>query len=253
MAKVFIEMNKRSGYKHFPEEMKPESDGRLYFVIEKAMYGLFESGRLWYSHVTKFLMTECEMEQTETDPCVFFRRSQEGNVMAVAVLYVDDIAVSTGEIEYWNFFVDELNKQYSTGKNTRNNGADITYLGMEIHQDQREAIIHITQEKYLEKILKTWEAESEAKYESVLQERKPRLRNHTLPHDSNLFDLGEEKEVITQAEVKAQFKSDVMKVAYLAQRTRPDILLVCNFLASQMERTTTKSIRDLYRIVMYLK
>ena len=87
--------------------------------------------------------------------------------MAVAVLYVDDIAVSTGEIEYWNFFVDELNKQYSTGKNTINDGADITYLGMETHQDQREGIIHITQEKYLEKILTTWEVESEAKHEEI--------------------------------------------------------------------------------------
>ena len=173
--------------------------------------------------------------------------------MAVAVLYVDDIAVSTGELEYWKFFVDRLNRRYSTGKNTINDGSDITYLGMEIHQDQREGIIHITQEKYLQKILKTWESESEAKYENILQECKPRLKNHTLPHDSSLFDLGEEKEVITQAEVKAQFKSDVMKVAYLAHRTRPDILLACNFLASQMERTTTKSIRDLYRVVTYLK
>ena len=45
MAKVFMEINERSGYKYFPEEMKLESDGRLYFIIEKAMYGLFESGR----------------------------------------------------------------------------------------------------------------------------------------------------------------------------------------------------------------
>ena len=32
MAKVFMEINERSGYKYFPKEMKLESDGRLYFI-----------------------------------------------------------------------------------------------------------------------------------------------------------------------------------------------------------------------------
>ena len=33
MAKIFMGINKRSGYKYFPKEMKPESDGRLYQVF----------------------------------------------------------------------------------------------------------------------------------------------------------------------------------------------------------------------------
>ena len=46
MARVFMEINKESGYRYFPKDMQPETDGRLYFVIKKAMYGLFESGRV---------------------------------------------------------------------------------------------------------------------------------------------------------------------------------------------------------------
>ena len=41
MARVFIKINKESGYKYFLRDMEPETDGRLYFVIKKAMYGLF--------------------------------------------------------------------------------------------------------------------------------------------------------------------------------------------------------------------
>ena len=49
--------------------MEPETDGR-YFVIKKAMYGLFESGRIWYNHVKAFLKTKCQLVR-QTDPCVF--------------------------------------------------------------------------------------------------------------------------------------------------------------------------------------
>ena len=37
------------------------------------------------------------------------------------------------------------------------------------------------------------------------------------------------------------------------QRTRPGILLAYNFLTGQMERTITKSVRDGFKVVMYLK
>ncbi len=48
------------------------------------------------------MTTRCGLRQIETDPCVFTRRSKEGKIMAVALLYVDDIAVSTAENEYWD-------------------------------------------------------------------------------------------------------------------------------------------------------
>ena len=76
MARVFLEINEESGYKYFPKDMQPETDGRLYFVIKKAMYGLFESGRIWYNHVKAFLKTKCQLVQTETDPCVFIRKNK---------------------------------------------------------------------------------------------------------------------------------------------------------------------------------
>ena len=43
-----------------------------------------------------------------------------------------------------------------------------------------------------------------------------------------------------------------MKIAYLAHRTRPDILLACNFLFTLIEQPTQKSLQDLDRVVEYL-
>ena len=70
------------------------------------------------------------------------------------------------------------------------------------------------------------------------------------PHGPGLFDLGEK--TIEDKQEKNRYRSNVMKIAYLAHRTKSDVLLVCNFLASQIERTTTKSCRDLDRVLNYV-
>ena len=68
--------------------------------------------------------------------------------MVVAPLYVDDIAVSTAEDEYWDHFVKKLNEQYSIGSSTINEVPDIACLGMEIRQQKDEGVLHLTQGKY---------------------------------------------------------------------------------------------------------
>ena len=127
-----------------------------------------------------------------------------------------------------------LNEQYSIGSNTINEGSDITYLGMEICQRKNEGVIHLTQERYLEKLLSSWRADG----------------NYKSPHGSELFNLGEH--IIKDEQTRNRFRSNVMKIAYLAHRTRPDILLAYNFLSSQITRTTAKSLRDLDRVLNYL-
>ena len=117
--------------------------------------------------------------------------------------------------------------------NTINEDSDITYLGMEICQKKDEGVIHLTQERYLEKLLLSWRVDG----------------NYRSPHGSELFDLGEH--IIEDEQTRNRFRSNVMKIAYLEHRTRPDILLACNFLASQITRTTTKSLRDLDRVLNY--
>ena len=118
--------------------------------------------------------------------------------------------------------------------NTINEDSDITYLGMEICQKKDEGVIHLTQERYLGKLLLSWRVDG----------------NYRSPHGSELFDLGEH--IIEDEQTRNRFRSNVMKIAYLEHRTRPDILLACNFLASQITRTTTKSLRDLDRVLNYL-
>ena len=105
---------------------------------------------------------------------------------------------------------------------------------MEIHQDK--GTIHLTQEKYLQKVIDEFKVE----------------KTYDSPHDQTLFDLGDGEDALEGRE-KDEFRSRVMKIAYLAHRTRPDILLACNFLSTQIEHPTQKSLQDLDRVVGYLE
>ena len=81
-----------------------------------------------------------------------------------------------------------MNEYYSSGKNTINEGKDITYLGMEIHQDK--GTIHLTQEKYLQKVINEFKVE----------------KTYDSPHDQTLSDLGGREDALEGRE-KDEFRS----------------------------------------------
>lgn len=43
--------------------MVPESNGKLYFIIKKALYGLLESAKLWYDTISNFLIEQLGFTQ----------------------------------------------------------------------------------------------------------------------------------------------------------------------------------------------
>ena len=58
--------------------------------LKKAMYGLVQASRQWYKTFSKFLLT-LGFKKSNTDPCLFYRQSQEGFVFFP--LYVDDLCL----------------------------------------------------------------------------------------------------------------------------------------------------------------
>ena len=54
-AKTAAQFRKVNAEKHYWEQyMRPEANGKLYFVINKAFYGLLESVKLWYDTISGF-------------------------------------------------------------------------------------------------------------------------------------------------------------------------------------------------------
>ena len=61
--------------------------------LEKALYGLRQSGLLWNELLVDKLVTRHGMEQCKTDPCVF-RKFRDGRLVMIMVVHVDDMAVA---------------------------------------------------------------------------------------------------------------------------------------------------------------
>ena len=60
-------------------------------LLGKGLYGIKQAGRLWYAVIKTFLL-EIGFKQSDADPCIFIRVTQEGTV--IIGLYVDDHVIA---------------------------------------------------------------------------------------------------------------------------------------------------------------
>jgi hypothetical protein len=65
-----------------------DDHGRILVQVEKALYGLIQSAKLWYEHLTGVL-SKNGFESNSMDPCVW-NKIVKGNQVTV-VIYVDDL------------------------------------------------------------------------------------------------------------------------------------------------------------------
>jgi len=68
--------------------------GKGYWRLEKALYGIKQSGRQWNEIISKFLIKN-NFNQSLTDECIFYKK-ENNRLICLIGLYVDDIII-TGE------------------------------------------------------------------------------------------------------------------------------------------------------------
>jgi len=129
---VFMQIDE--GLSTMAQEWMPELaefvrvDGKLIVKVEKAMYGLIQSAKLWYKELSRFLEAN-GFKKCPSDECVMVKKEQ-GKHPIVVILYVDDILILSreGRDRYWVKNI--LEKQYE--KVTASEGDRLPYLGMMI-------------------------------------------------------------------------------------------------------------------------
>lgn len=71
------------------------------------------------------------------------------------------------------------------------------------------------------------------------------------PAKEDLYEVDDKMPLLGKDQMK-EFHSRVMKIMYLAQRTRPDILTATNFLSTRVTKCTDEDSTKLFRVLMYL-
>jgi hypothetical protein len=215
--------------KYLPEMKSYESNGKLLVRLDRALYGCVQSAKLWYDMLTNVLR-EAGFVANPTDPCVL--NAIRNGKQITLVVYVDDIMILTEDDDNIEWVYKTLCKEFDDVKIERGN--DLSYLGM--HIVIKDGVVEMSMEAFIDEALKEYGADVTAR---------------NTPATAKLFDLipGEE---LNDNERK-KFHTQVMRLLYLAQRLRQDILLPVLFLCTRVKCPTREDNKKLDRVFGYLK
>jgi hypothetical protein len=110
----------------------------------KSLYGLKQSGRMWYDRLKEFLLNKCYSNSGDC-PCVFIRRSSTG--FYIISVYIDDINI-TGHTKD----IDEAHNHLKTEFKMNDLGRTKFCLGLQVEHLHTGILIH--QSVYVQKIFK---------------------------------------------------------------------------------------------------
>ena len=188
-----------------PEHLKNVPN--LVCKVNKAIYGLKQSPRLWNKNIDNNML-KLGFIKSNYDPCLYIR--QRNGQTVYATIYVDDIIIAGTTLAVVNEFKNQLKNQYKC-----KDLGELNYcLGMEITRDSITKNITLSQKKYIRDVLKRFGHENS----------KPALTPLEPGIQLELSEQGGENSNYPYREV-------VGSLMYLMVSTRPDISFAVSYLA----------------------
>ncbi|GJW18590.1 putative ribonuclease H-like domain-containing protein [Tanacetum coccineum] len=203
----------------------PEFPNRVY-KVEKALYGLHQASRAWYETLSTYLLKN-GFQRGTIDKTMFIKRIK-GDILLVQ-LYVDDIIFGSTKKNLCTEFETLMHKKFQMSSI----GELTFFLGLQV--TQKDDGIFISQDKYVDEILKKFGFSTVKKASTPMETSKPLMK------DVNAEDVDVHL-----------YRSMIRSLMYLTS-SRPDIMFaVCACARFQV----TPKVSHLYavkRIFRYLK
>lgn len=187
-----------------PEEISDKPPNKVW-RLNKAMYGLKQSGRCW-NHCISEVLISVGLVQSKADPCLYYKIL--GSKIIIVAIYVDDVFIFTNDVKLRKLVQGKLESQF----NMKNLGEINNCLGMRITRDWTEGKLRIDQSQYIEKILHKF-GMSECKPISTPMEVGQKLQDSP---DEELCSM------------TVPYQQAVGSLLYLSQVSRPDISFAVN-------------------------
>jgi hypothetical protein len=116
--------------------------------LNKALYSLKQSTRIWYDMLKEVLINKLNFESLLAEKSIFINRSTS----IILYVYVDDITIISPIQEAINSIINSI-KNYFKIKEL---GLIKDYLGVEIDYRPKDGYLKLYQAKYIKKILKKY-------------------------------------------------------------------------------------------------
>ena len=84
---IDIYMKISEGFK-LPETTNPKPRNMYSIKLQRYLYGLKQSGRMWYNRLSEYLLKEGYVNNSIC-PCIFIKKSKFG--LTIIAVYVDDL------------------------------------------------------------------------------------------------------------------------------------------------------------------
>lgn len=188
-------------------------------MLQRSLYGLKQSPRQWNKRFDQFMKTQ-EYTRSLFDPCVYFRCFDNDNYVYL-LLYVDDMLVAAKDMKEISRLKDILSREFEM----KDLGAAKRILGIDIIRDRSKGILQLSQQGYLEKVLRNFE----------MDQAKPVLT----PMGTHFKLSSTKDEDKGEAEIKMReipYSSAVGSLMYAMVGTRPDLAydvgLISRFMSS---------------------
>ena len=127
-----------------PEATNPKPQNMYSIKLQRYLYGLKQSGHIWYNHLSEYLLKEGYVNNSIC-PCVFIKKSKFG--LTIIAVYVDDLNL-IGTPKELTKAANYLKKEFEM----KDLGKTRYCLGLQIEHCSNGILVY--QSKYTEKVLK---------------------------------------------------------------------------------------------------
>ena len=232
-SEIYMSINKQNVdiLRHSHPEIIPDirDDGTIIARIQKALYGLKESGKLFRDKVVE-LFKEFGLEQLENHQCIFQKKLSSGKYIYCCV-YVDDVIIATNEPEAAAQLKDHCDVEFPGIELI--SSEKFSFLGMSITFDYKNFTIRYNTSLYIEELC--------AKYGVT--------EGSEMPYTSGFLKNDLEAKPMENV---TKYKSLVMALFYVAKKTRPDILFPVAYLATEASNPTHEHMAKALMVLSYL-
>ena len=228
-----IYMKIPEGFK-MPEASSSKPREKYSIKLQRSLYGLKQSGRMWFNRLSEYLIQKCYVNNSLC-PCVFIKKTRSGCV--IIAVYVDDLNI-IGTDEEIKEVISYLKQEFEM----KDLGKTKYCLGLQIEHVKNGIFVY--QSNYTKKVIKRFHMDKSNPLSTPMVVR-------SLDVVKDPFRPCEESEQILGPEVP--YFSAIGALMYLANCTRPDIAFAVNLLARFSSAPTKRHWNGVKHVLRYLQ
>ena len=229
------------------------TEGYLIFEVDTYIYGLAAAAREFNVMFDKILRS-LGFRVSDADPCLYLKRTSKG--IHIACTHVDDVLSIAPTQQLQDAFMSALGEKL---KIKRHVGDILSYIGMTINRNPTNGSIKITQDHYIQELIKKYDVpvkdiENGLSDEDENHQGKRKLGKPVdSPAAQDLIGPDSESDPLLTPKMKQYYQSLIMTLMYSARLTRIDTLFAVTYLATKCSSPRRSHLTKALRVVKYIK